>query len=64
MVAVGSAILGGAVTLLALRSEDSPTERARVLAEAISEAMNCSAFLFLVGAPIAVLVAYRRQRAR
>ena len=67
IVAVGSGAVGavmGLISVVAARSSESPADRARILAEGISEAMNCSALFFLIGAPIAVFVAYRRQRAR
>jgi hypothetical protein len=67
IVAVGSAVVGAAIGFghaIATKSGDSPADKARFMAIGISEAMNTSALLFLVGAPIAVFVAYRRQRAR
>jgi hypothetical protein len=64
--AIGSVAAGAVLGLVRILTEsrDTPSDRARVLAQAISEGLNTSAFLLLVGAPIAVLVAYRRQRAR
>jgi hypothetical protein len=58
-------VIGGAVGLVhayATKSGDDPVARARFLAIALSEGMNAAAFLSLLGAPIAVFLAYRRRR--
>ena len=63
--AVGSVAIGvgvGVARSVSSRSRGDASVRARRLAGGLSEAMNACAFSFLVGAPIAVLLAYVRSR--
>jgi biopolymer transport protein ExbB/TolQ len=70
-VAAAAAICGAAGTLLglviafrAVRSESvDPSQNARILAEAISEAMNCTASGLLVWLP-SIIAAFLSTRAR
>ena len=64
MYGAAGTLLGLVMALGAVGGESvDPSQKARILAEGISEAMNCAAFSFLVGLP-SLIAAFAITRAR